>query len=249
MDNWGLQLVRLVLFKSDVSLFKAGSLYTQFTGEDPDHLQNNRTPNPAAPFLSLAVGEVKDAANQVVVEPGRVMFEVACPDRANAGPWAWRLRDGIERADDAIGRLTPLFPHFGAFDRLAVHINLLRNVGTAAEAGQFFAEHVEVEAIPDALDLIYQFNRRSTSKFHKQQLNRLVRFSTSSIQELQMTIQDGVPLSQVATPARHLASLLIDVNTMPGTRFDNEVAWKQLAELYAEAVRIAEIGTPSALKG
>ena len=237
MDAWGIQIVLLSLFKENVEGLKAGPLYQLFTGTEADNLENNRTPSPIAPHLSIARGLIDETFYSVTVQQGRIDFQVARPDRPLSGPWAWKLAEGIKRATDARSKVLTLLRNIGATNRLAVNMTLLRNVTSAMEAAQFIADHIENPTLGDCTDILFQFNRAMPSgALANVRLNRLMRFATSALQELKFGLGSGGPQAMSMVSERHVATLMLDFNTVPSERvFTHEESGALLSELLADA--------------
>jgi len=248
MESWGLQTIQFVLFRDDVDGFKANSLFQTFAGDEADNIQNNRTITAATPFHSLASGTVDERYYQVTVQPGRVDFQVSCPDRPQSGPWAWKIKDGLLLLHKHLDKILSLQKLIGNTSRVAVPVTLLRNVGSQKEASNFIASHIGNEQFSDAIDLVFQLNRPVNSELKGVAINRLMRFTAATLQQITMQMQENGPKAIGQSSARYIASCLLDINTVPtGKNFSSLEAATLLNEMVEAASMMATDGTVAAL--
>lgn len=246
MAKWGVQLIQVAHFSARTENLRAGSLYPLFAKEEADLVQNNKNPGPANPFTSLAAGTILEKAYQVTVQPGRVDFQVGCPDRPMSGPWAWPITQGVALFSPTVEAIIPLLDKLPKANRLAINVTLLRNVGNIAEANEMFSQSVGISNISGALDLGFQLNKQAAASVDDVTLNRIMRFTTSTVEEIEFSTASGHPTPEFRR--RYVASLVLDLNTVPGAyEFDPMAASSILRDLAGHAVKLAVGGTVSSL--
>lgn len=249
MDDWGIQILQFVWFKDDAENLRASSVFRDIVGEDAENTQINKVVGPAAPFSSIASTLFDDRNHQVMIMPGRVDYAVSRPDRQSAGPWAWKLADGLKLLQMETERVAAVSEKVGSANRLALVVTLLRNVSTAEQASKFVLDRIG-GAIPDnAIDLMFQMNIPKTSKVTKKRFNRLARFSSASLQEMTLTVVNGRASPTAIGPERHLASLVLDLNTpMEAIIYNSDLVAETFREFSEEAQKLASDGTSKGLQ-
>ena len=255
-EPWGVQILQAIWFRGSVAdHFNADILYRALTdGLAPDASQTNQMPNPTVPFFSQAQGVFNSQHLTLTISPGRLDLQAIRPDEVAGTPAVWPATEAWERLDSLLRKAADSKIVEKA-SRLALNVYLLRASSSAEEAASWLAKKAGVALdIPDPLDLIFQLNRRrESSSLVGVGFNRLLRFSTSTIQQFSMVMppQGGgatIAPTMVQPTEQHFANLLVDVNTVPtGREFAPDEQAKLFTELAAECKALGDDGTLKAL--
>ena len=247
MTDWGVQIATLVFFVPDGAAFHAAKLYEAAFGAPPENISTNKNPSAAEPHLTVAQSELDNELNTVIVQPDRVLFQCACPERRDSGPWAWPLEAGIKKLQILAEQAIPAGVALGNCRRSALNLNLLRNVAASSEAVAFISPKMGMEIPADAMDIQFQINRRLQTAVDGMGLNRVMRFSTSAVQNVEMVFNERSAAVKRAKE-RQLALLLLDVNTIPtGEIIQSQQLEAIMGEIVAEGIRLAQDGTVQGL--
>lgn len=248
MEDWGIQILQFVWFKDDAEALRAPAVFRLLKNEDAENTQVNRTPSANAPFLSIASTALDDRNYQVMVSPGRIDYTIARPDRSASGPWAWKLSDGLKVLETEVQNVIGAAKHVGTANRLALVATLLRNVSTAEQARTFVVDRISGDVPAGAIDLMFQLNIRKTSTTTGQQYNRLARFSSASVQEMTLTVVNGRASPTTVGPERHIATLMLDLNTtLEASIYEPNAIAALFREFAEEMKRLAKDGTVNGL--
>jgi len=254
MSNWGAQFLQLGWFTPNARNLSASGLFELLFGRQPDQIQQNKVPTPAAPFLSFASSVEGDVEYRVISQPGRIDAYILVPDDLSVS------RSGAPILAKTDAHLTLLQERVGAGCefvgeslRLALVLNLLQQMDSVDAATKLINERIGgMIPFDGASDLNVQVNRRRQLKsVPHTQINRLNRFAVVILQQINMALagpfqQSDQPLSVVNEfiAANHH----IDVNTVPSgqglTPGQQVQIWN---EMFAEALRIRQIGSLMAL--
>lgn len=185
MTEFAAQSVQFAWFVTDTSGLAAASLMVDVLALDPDIVQTNRTPSPQMPFLSSASraeGQLKFVLN---VSPGRVDLFIQSATEPNETPIpvidARQAFDsvikGLERKE-AVG-LKNVY-------RFAVVSNFLEQKENLEASNRAFSEKVGIPYIGGAMDQSFGLNVRKAIDGIEGEVNRLVRYSVDTLQQLEM---------------------------------------------------------------
>ncbi|MET0438261.1 MAG: hypothetical protein ABW043_12295 [Devosia sp.] len=219
--------------------------YRKIFGADPDGYQTHRGFGGPVPYLSTANGRFNDLTVQVGVQPGRIelLFQ---PDDPTPGPdEAWPILD--RKKVFAAASSIAAKAEFSGVVRQAVIANLWQPEETLESAS---AHALKLSGLQlnydDALDVMFQINRRLKSVNGDALLNRLLRVGVGHMQQMMIpTAPSGAPI----TVSRFGVSIVVDVNNVPTSEpYATDEQRRLLLELLAEADRLAIAGHVDALK-
>lgn len=242
MSGWPAATAQFVWFIADASRLDVPSLFKELTGSAPDTIQQSRLPSPAAPHLAVAQGSHGQLSHQLALQPNRLDYIVQGVDTGeHPGP---PLMPDVEAfLREKQGLISQLV--IPTVVRCAVVLNLFELADSYEKAASRVNELLGgVIRFPDALDVSFQVNRRRQLAHGASTINRLLRFSASVFQVMNITVGPQFTQAMPMIGQAFAANLYIDVNTVPSERIldshDMSTIWH---ELILEALRLRAVGS------
>lgn len=243
LASWRAGSIQLVWFSASADALSSSAFYETLFGREADNVQSNRLPTGAK--ATAASGNLDNVNLQVSAQQGRIDVVV----RPLPGPLS-----GAITLDDADGRLDWLLSKLRSLtappvsNRLALVVTYhIPATGLTQAAGVINKELNDLLAFTDSTDLSFQVNRRRPFGFNDNiVMNRLIRYSVETLQEVQFA-GNAIVSSQTEV---FVATHMIDTNTVPTRReYDSADHLKIWEELFAENKRIRDVGALTALGG
>jgi hypothetical protein len=254
MAIWGSQAIHFVWFLAGSNDVKTDQIFQLLTGEEPDNIQRNKTPNPVNPFLSSASGHVPGIVLTVQLQPGRLDAIFTAPEDDIGDEDGVPLLDTEAVFDLFVGKAEAISTSLGGSLRLAVVANLVKPSVDESAACASFLEAIGYDlGVSDARDLLFQVNRRKALEATNVEMNRIMRFGVSAFQKFVFQLELQTPGTGTSLPISKQnfgMVLTLDFNTVPtGQVIESERCAPIFKEILEELKRVALNGSPRALAG
>ena len=249
MALWETQSVQAAWFLAGVDNVDVALIYEGLFGTKPDTLQTNRLPGPSNPFLGVASGNLNKWQAVLQLQPGRLDLIVQ-PDPNLPYDNVPPTLNSKEVADWLRGTLSQKSAYFPSSVRLAIICNFLNRAENVDAARTEIASLLNLdERLTSYSDLVFQLNRRRTIGVSAVEVNRLLRWATVGFHSVVFNNPMGAGInSALSTVEQHAASLMVDVNTVLGSKiFAKSEQATIFADMIQEVLRLGEIRTPLGL--
>ncbi len=249
MALWETQSIQAAWFLAGIDDVDVEFIYRGLFGVQPDTMQVNRVPGPTNPFLGVATGNLNRWQAVLQLQPGRLDLYVQPDPNAPDGNIPPTLN-----SEEVIGWLrATLFQkseYFPSSIRLAFICNFLKKTDDIEAARDEVAHLLNLdERLTSYSDLVFQLNKRRMIGTPAIEVNRLLRWATVGFHSVVFNNPMGAGLhSALSTLEKHAASLMVDVNTVVGSKiFAKQEQATIFGDMISEALRLGEIRTPLGL--
>lgn len=217
-----IQNLQIAVFTQATCSASAEEIYSAIFRETATSSQKNKFPQPQAPFLSIASGELDRKNLSVQINNGRVDFFIrGIP--ANSDDLNLELVDPSWAFSHFENNYSAIAGRLGQVYRLAVVTNSGEICSTEADAVSAFGNAIGLK-FPEkgitATDLNFQINRRTTLATGVL-VNRLTRYNVDLLALMDGSIPPNMPnlMHGIVRPLKQVLVLntMMDINTVPSS--------------------------------
>lgn len=210
---------RLIWFPAPSAEIKASELFQAFTGEEPDVVRKNKNPSPSNPMTFTAEGDVEEFKVALGQQPGRIELSLTPnPQAENIRIPLIDLSRGLDFFERALTRVNDIPDAI----RLSCVVNRYKEAESLEDLRSIFYNVIGFEsAIPEAIDLAFQINRRT--KFSNVLGNRVTTINVLETQNIRMV---GSSIPEFTT--EYGLGTMYDFNTVPDSNVLSAIDQKRV---------------------
>ena len=240
------QRLQFAWFFAETPDLTADEAMTKLLGLNADQMETNRVPSPQKPFLSSATCSEQEHEYRLNISTGRADLFVKCSPSVGQSVYSMPLVEVGAVAKSILERFRQGDINcFGEVYRAAMVAPFLTICKSLDDAQNMFFDRVGIGKFSGPIsDLSFSFNKRKAAPDGLASLNRIINYSVTQFQNLQIDIGLGKIEANDAVNSVFGFEMTIDINSVPAAGM---IPCDKLLQLYEEIYNEMEKASAIAL--